>query len=74
LFYNVINIKELELYKEMNKRRELSRKEEIAKRFQLLRPLSKLYNILIHLYSTTAFEKEFLKLARRLVPLNNCTR
>jgi hypothetical protein len=74
LFYNAINIEELESYKEMNKKGELSKKEEIAKRFRLLRPLSKLHNILVHSRSTTALEKEFFELARKLVPLNNRTK
>jgi hypothetical protein len=69
LFYNAIDIKELKSYK-----RELSRKEEIAKKFRLLRPLGKLHNILVYSRSTTALEKEFVKLAERLVPLNNRTR
>jgi hypothetical protein len=75
LFYNIINIEELELYNKIEKRGEqLSRKEEIAQKFCLLGPLGKLYNILVYLYSTTTFVKEFLELAERLVPLDNRTR
>jgi len=74
LFHNTINIKELESYEEMNKKGELSGKEEIAKTFRLLRPLGKLHNILVHSHSTAALKKEFLELAKGLVPLNNRTR
>lgn len=58
----------------MNKKGELSGKEEIAKTFRLLRPLGKLHNILVHSHSTAALKKEFLELAKGLVPLNNRTR
>jgi hypothetical protein len=58
----------------MNERGKLSRKEDIAQKFRLLGPLGKLYNILVHSRSTSAFVKEFEELAKRMVPLDNCTR
>ena len=70
----MINIEELELYNKMNKRGELSGKEDIAQKFWLLGPLGKLHNILVHSCSTSALVKEFKELAKRMVPLDNCTR
>jgi hypothetical protein len=74
LFRNEIDIEELELYNKMNERGELSGKEDIAQKFRLLGPLGKLHNILVHSRSTSAFVKEFKELAKRMVPLDNCTR
>jgi hypothetical protein len=42
--------------------------------FQLLRPLSKLYNIVVHICSSTNRIIEFLDLIERVIPLNNCTK
>jgi len=74
LFYNSIEIEELESYDKLEKRGELSGKEEIARKFRLLGPLGKLHNILVHMRSTAALVQEFLDLAGRLIPLDNRTR
>jgi hypothetical protein len=71
LFHDSIEIEELESYDELEKTGELSGKEEIARKFQLLRPLSKLHNILVYIPSTTALVQEFLDLVRRMIPLDN---
>jgi hypothetical protein len=57
LFRNKIDIEELESYNKINKRGELSRKEDIVQKFRLLRPLGKLYNILVYSCSTSALVK-----------------
>jgi hypothetical protein len=74
LFFNTINIKKLESYDKMDKKGELSRNKDAIEKFRLLRPLGKLYNILIHSRSTSAYKKEFIVLVGRIVPLNGRTR
>ena len=49
-------------------------KEEKWATFWVIEPLSKLYNIIIHIYSSTSRTKEFKDLAERIIPFNNRTR
>jgi hypothetical protein len=50
---------------------ELTDKEEVKRKFRLLRPLSKLYNIIVDICSSTSRMAEFLVLAGRMIPLDN---
>jgi hypothetical protein len=74
LFYNSITVEELELYNELEKRGELKDIDKVKRKFQLLRPLSKLYNIIVDIRSSANRTAEFLALAIRMVLLNNHTR
>ena len=74
LFYNSISAEELESYDELEKRRELKDIERVKQKFWLLGPLSKLPNIVVDIRSSANRTAEFLALATRMVPLDNCTR
>jgi hypothetical protein len=74
LFYNSISAKELKLYNKLEERGELEDTEEVKQKFQLLSPLSQLYNIIVDICSSANCTVEFLSLAIRMVPLNNRTR
>jgi len=65
----VIRIEEIELYNELEERRELNYK--IKQKFWPLEPLSKLYNIIVNIYSSTLHVVEFLELVERVILLDN---
>jgi len=71
LFYNSISAEELESYEELEKRGELKDIKEIKRKFRLLGPLGKLYNIIINIRSSGNRTAEFLVLATRMVSLDN---
>jgi hypothetical protein len=70
----VINIKELESYD--NKEQQGNTKDKEAKKikFRLIRPLGQMHNIVIHIRGSTGQIAEFLKLASKMIPLDNRTR
>ena len=74
LFANMINIEELESYD--NKKQQGDTRDKEAKRikFRLMGPLGQMHNIVIHIRGSTAWITEFLKLASRMILLDNCTR
>jgi hypothetical protein len=74
LFQNVIKIEELKSYNDQESREETKDKEERKMKFQLIDPLGQLYNIIVYICSSTVYINEFLKLAERMVLLDNCTR
>jgi hypothetical protein len=74
LFHNSISAKELELYNELEEKGELKDTEGVKQKFQLLGPLSKLYNIIVDIRSSANRTAEFVVLAIRIVPLDNRTR
>ena len=43
-------------------------------KFRLLGPLGKGYNIVVHICGSPSRIVQFIQLARRLVPIDNCTR
>ena len=51
-----------------------SLKNEIKRKFQLFKSLGKLHNIIMNIRSSTNHIVEFLKLAGRMISLNNRTR
>jgi hypothetical protein len=65
-------MEEMESYNELEESRELG--DETKRKFQLLRPLSKLYNIIVNIRGSAIRTAEFLELAERMIPLNNSTR
>ena len=65
-------MEKLESYDELKKSGDL--KEEIKQKFQLLESLDKLHNIIVNIRSSAGHIAEFLKLAGRMIPLDNCTR
>jgi hypothetical protein len=73
LFHNAIEMEELALYDELEAVGQLNLKET-KRRFRLLGPLGQLYNILVHSRGSAGRTEEFLALATRMCPLNNCTR
>jgi hypothetical protein len=70
----VINIEELELYNNKEQQRDTRDKEAKRIKFCLIEPLGQMYNIVIYICSSTAQIAEFLKLASRMILLDNCTR
>jgi hypothetical protein len=62
------------LYNKKERRGEIGDKEESRVVFQLLGPLSQLYNIIVHIHGSSSRIKEFVELVGRMIPLNNCTR
>ena len=74
LFQNIIEIDELELYDEKEKKGETGDEEERRAKFRLIGPLGQLHNIIVHIRGSTACTNEFLELAGRKVLLDNCTR
>jgi len=69
-----VNIKELELYKNIEEDKDLEEQEQIRAKFRLLRPFSKAYNILIYIYSSSAYIDYFKSLARRIILIDNYIR
>jgi hypothetical protein len=72
LFHNVIRMEEMELYDESEESEELG--DEMKQKFRLLGPLGKLHNIIVNIRSSPGRTAEFLKLASRMIPLDNRTR
>jgi hypothetical protein len=65
------------LYNEKEEKREKGENEddeERKKKFQLIGPFSQLYNIVVYIYSLTRQIKVFLKIAKRIISLDNHTR
>ena len=64
--------------KKMKSYNNLKKFEEINKitkqKFQLLEFLNKLHNIIVHIRSSADHTAEFLKLTKRMISLDNCTR
>ena len=65
---------DLKSYDEIEERGEVVNTEDITYKFRLLRPLGKLYNIIVYSRSNNVLIIKFKELVRRLVPLNNRTR
>ena len=74
MFHNSISAEELESYEELEKRGELKDIKKIKRKFRLLSPLGKFYNIIVDIRSSGNRTAEFLALATRMVPLDNRTR
>ena len=74
LFHNSISAEELKSYEKLEKRKKLKDTEEIKRKFRLLDPLGKLYNIIMDIRSSGNRTAEFLALATRMIPLDNRTR
>ena len=74
LFHNSIEIEKLESYDNLEAAGQFQNNNKMRKKFQLLRPLSKLYNIIVKIWSSASCTAEFLDLAGRMISLNNCTR
>jgi hypothetical protein len=65
-------MEEMESFDELEKSQGL--KDEIKRKFRLLGPLGKLHNIIVHIRSSAVRTAEFVKLAKRMIPLDNRTR
>src|SRR6266536_1803087 len=74
LFHNSISAEEFESYEELEKRGELKDIEGIKRKFRLLNPFGKLYNIIVDIRSSGNCIAEFLALATRMVLFDNRTR
>jgi hypothetical protein len=48
--------------------------EAIKAQFRLIGPLSQAYNIVVHIRGLARRIEEFRTLAKRLIPMDNCTR
>ncbi len=72
LFHNMIEMKKLKSYNELKKSEDFE--DEIKWKFQLLEFLDKLHNIIVSICSSADCTAEFLKLADRMISLDNCTR
>jgi len=72
----VINIKELQLYNNAKADVDgiLLDDEARKARFRLLGPLSKAHNIVVHIRGSPGRIARFRALARRIIPIDNCTR
>ena len=72
----MINIKELQSYDNVKAdvNRILSDNEARKARFKLLGPLSKAYNIVVHIRGSPSRIARFRALARRIIPINNYIR
>ena len=64
-------MKKLKSYDELKKSKDFE--DEIKQKFQLLKSLNKLYNIIISIHNSADHTAEFLKLAERMISLDNCT-
>ena len=73
LFQNILEIEELELYNEKEKEEKRDDEERRVK-FRLIGPLSQLHNIVVYIRGSPRRIKAFLEIARRMIPLDNCTR
>jgi len=67
-------MEQLELYNKQKGKGEVGDKKEKRATFWVIGPLSKLYNIIIHICSSAGHTKEFKDLIERIIPLNNRTR
>jgi hypothetical protein len=72
LFYNMIDMEEMRSYGESEESGELG--DEIKRKFRLLGPLGQLHNIIVHIRGSSGRMAEFVELAQRMIPLDNCTR
>jgi len=72
--FQKLTSEELESYDHLDEEEELADNEGIAAKFRELGPLGKLHNILIYSRSNDVLIQEFVKLATRLIPLDNRTR
>jgi hypothetical protein len=68
----VIGVEKLKSYDESEESREF--KDKIKRKFGLLSSLGKLHNIIINIQGSPGQITEFLQLASRMTPLDNCTR
>ena len=64
-------MKKMKMYDESEKSEELE--DEMKQRFQLFESLDKLHNIIVNIHSSSDHTAEFLKLASRMISLDNCT-
>ena len=62
MFIDLVDIDELELYNKVEVDRELIDKEAKKAKFRLLRLLSKVYNIIVYIYRSSAYIEHFRKL------------
>ncbi len=74
MFHNSISAEELKSYEELKKKGELKNIEGVKRKFRLLSPLGKFYNIIIDIRSSGNRTAEFLVLTTRMVSLDNRTR
>ena len=70
----MINIEELESYNDKEQQGDIGDEEAKKIKFCLMGPLGQMHNIVIHIRGSTAQITEFLELASRMIPLDNCTR
>ena len=72
----MINIKELQSYDDAKAdvNRIFSNDEARKARFKLLGPLSKAHNIVVYIRGSLGRIARFRALARRIIPIDNCTR
>ena len=68
----MIEMKKMKLYDKSEKSEELE--DEIKQKFQLLKSLNKLHNIIVHTHSSADCIAELEKLIKRMISLDNCTR
>jgi hypothetical protein len=74
LFANIIGINELESYDDCEQEEDARDKEGRRAKFLLMGPLGKIHNIVVYIRSSPARSAEFVRLAGRLIPLDNRTR
>jgi hypothetical protein len=74
LFANIIGIDELESYDDRKQEEDARDKEGRRAKFRLMGPLGKIHNIVVYIRSSAAHSTEFVRLAGRLLPLDNRTR
>jgi len=66
-------MEELEAY-DIDEKTGESDQETVRVKFRLLGPLGKSHNIVIYIRNSTARSEEFMKLAKRQIPMDNRTR
>ena len=74
LFHNSVEIEDLESYDNLKAAGQFQNDNETRKKFQLLGPLGKLYNIIVNIQGSASQTTEFLDLVGRMIPLDNCMR
>jgi len=74
LFANVMDLDELELYDLEDTDGELTNEEAMRAKFRLLGPLGQGHNIVAHIHGSPTCTKVFKELAKRMIPIDNCTR
>jgi hypothetical protein len=62
------------LYNERDWNRELRDEEAKRVKFYLLGPLSQAHNIVVYIYRLASCIEAFRKLAKRMIPIDNCIR